>query len=153
MPLGDRISHFDENYRLAVEAFSEQYNPDFDVEKNFTANGIRFFDQAGNSVSILSAENRVSMLYTKPPYTDVTVFEVNGVIRGWIHSGKMIDADHVFLTPLESLEPMPIEFKFAVSCPHLVVYGGYQMIGEDYWKCFNCGKSIVPSSLSKTSSR
>jgi len=153
VPLGDRISHFDANYRAAVEAFTEQYHPDFDVEKNFTSHGIRFFDQSGHTVSILSAENRVSTLYTKAPYTDVTVFEVKGMIRGWISSDKMMDTGEFFLTPLDALEAMPVQFKFNATCPHMAIYGGFRMVESDYWKCFGCGKEIIPTSSSHASSK
>jgi len=151
--LGDRISYFPPEHRDAIEAFCEQYHPSMDVEKNFAAGGPLFFDEKGTSIAVVAAENRSGMLFCKVPYTDVTVLHTNGMIRGWIQSDKMIDADGMFLVPLSSLEAMPSKFSFAVTCPHVSVYGGFQVIGEDFWMCFNCGKSLVPSDTSKTYSK
>lgn len=127
----------------AMKGFCDQYHPDLDVTKNYTPRGVRFFDIAGTSVSILTAERREKMLYTDPPYTDVTVFESRGIILGWIQSEKMISADDIYLTPENAIEAMPSSFKFAVTCPHLSKYGGWLDQDQDYWTCFNCGKSIV----------
>ena len=150
MVLGDRISYFPPEHQAALEAFCEQYHPSMDVEKNFSASGPLFFDDKRTSVAVIAAENRSGMLYCKAPYTTVSVLHTGGMIRGWIQSDKMIDADDMFLVPLSSLEAMPSKFDFAVSCPHLSVYGGFQTVGENFWTCFNCGKPLVPSDTSKT---
>lgn len=127
----------------ATKGFLERYNPTLDVKRNFTARGWIFFDQSSYSVSILPASLREGMLYVPEPYTDISVFERKGMVLGWIQSDKIIDAGDLWMVPKDSLEAMPAELKFAVSCPHLSVYGGWLDQDHDYWTCFGCGKRIV----------
>ena len=143
MQTTDRFAGMDPNLAQATKGFLERYQPELDVERNFSPHGWLFHDENKNTVAILSATLREGMLYTSEPYADVTVFERNGMMLGWIQSDKIITTGDLWFTPKGTLEAMPSKLRFAVTCPHLSVYGGWLDQDHDFWTCFGCGKRIV----------
>ena len=140
---GDRMINGKRSLSTGLLLVSLRYQPELDVERNFSPHGWLFHDENKNTVAILSATLREGMLYTSEPYADVTVFERNGMMLGWIQSDKIITTGDLWFTPKGTLEAMPSKLRFAVTCPHLSVYGGWLDQDHDFWTCFGCGKRIV----------
>ena len=103
--------------------------------KLLSPHGWLFHDENKNTVAILSATLREGMLYVSEPYADVTVFERNGMMLGWIQSDKIITTGDLWFHPKGALETMPSKLRFAVTCPHLSVYGGWLDQDHEFWTC------------------
>ena len=97
------------------KGFLERYQPELDVERNFSPYGWLFHDENKNTVAILSATLREGMLHVSEPYADVTVFERNGMMLAWIQSDKIITTGDLWFTPKGALEAMPSKFRFPVT--------------------------------------
>jgi len=127
----------------ATRNFLNNYKINLSVD-DFVKQGVLVKDRSGRTVGVAYGELRDGTIHTGEPYADVMVISLRGgVLAGWIHKDKMVDADDRFLVKMKSLSKLPKDFDFVQECPHLSVYGGVFNDDEQNWECLGCGKLII----------
>lgn len=108
--------------------------------RNFDSHGFILLDRNKRSVRIVNGSYENDVIHTPRINTDIAIIFVEEMLLGWIDSSDLIDADDIMILKTKSLQPMPDEFDFHRTCPHLEEFGGF--LEGDYWECGGCGTLI-----------
>lgn len=109
--------------------------------RNFDNHGFLLHDKVKRTVRIVSGSFENDVIHLQPfPSADIVIVFVDNMCLGWAERHEFIDADNIMMIKTKSLQPMPDDFSFSRSCPHLEEYGGF--LQDSYWECIGCGSLI-----------
>lgn len=111
--------------------------------RNFDSGGLFLKDSRNRTVRILSGSFNDDVVHVPHFVGDIGIVFVDGMCLGWAEKDDFFDADDRLILKTKAIQPMPDNFDFYRTCPHLEEHGGF--LEDNYWECAGCGTLIRAS--------
>lgn len=120
----------------------ERYNLEPTV-RNFDSFGFYLKDLKNRIIRVTTGSYNDDVVHIAPFTGDIAIIFVDGMCLGWADKDDFMDAEDIYILKTKAIQPMPDQFDFYKTCPHLEEYGGF--LQDNYWECAGCGTLIRAS--------